>query len=231
MANVFPTSLNNYITGAGSPTLLSAGHAAEHNAIEAKIGIDSSAVVTSLDYKLKNAASIDPGHHHTNGSVDSLASSKVTGLPTFPAGTIVGTTDSQALTNKDLTGAGNTFPTSLVTLTGTQILTNKRRTRRLVTTTQSATPTINADNTDIAKITGLAQAITSFTTNLSGTPNDGDLLEIRVTDNGTARGLTFGASFQATTVALPTTTVINTELKMLFEWNSVASKWDCVATA
>jgi hypothetical protein len=30
---------------------------------------------------------------------------------TAPSGTIVGTSDSQALTNKDLTGAGNTFPT------------------------------------------------------------------------------------------------------------------------
>lgn len=120
---------------------------------------------------------------------------------------------------------------ALLSTTDTQTVTNKRRTRRVVTTTQSATPTINTDNGDIFKITGLAQAITSFTTNLSGTPVDGDLMEIRVTDNGTARALTFGASFEATTVALPTTTVISTELKILFEWNATASKWDCVATA
>ncbi len=42
-------------------------HAAEDTALEAledKVGIDDSAVVTSLDYLLKNAASINPGHLH-----------------------------------------------------------------------------------------------------------------------------------------------------------------------
>jgi len=34
-------------------------------AVETKVGVDSSAVVTTLDYKLANAASIDPGHEHT----------------------------------------------------------------------------------------------------------------------------------------------------------------------
>lgn len=40
-------------------------------------------------------------------------------------GAVVGTTDVQALTNKNLTAATNTFPTSLATLTGAQALTNK----------------------------------------------------------------------------------------------------------
>lgn len=131
-------------------------------------------------------------------------------------------------------GQTYTFPAASATVAGiasTQTLTNKRVTRRLVATTQSATPTINTDNTDISNITGLAQAITSFTTNLTGTPVDGDLLEIRITDNGTARALTFGTSFEATTVALPTTTVISTMLRILFEWNAAASKWDCLAVA
>lgn len=117
------------------------------------------------------------------------------------------------------------------TLTGTETLTNKRVTKRNVTTTQSATPTINTDNTDIATITALAQAITSFTTNLTGTPNEGDLLEIQITDNGTARALTFGTSFEASTVALPTTTVISTKLRILFQYNAVTSKWSCIAVA
>jgi hypothetical protein len=33
--------------------------------IEAKVGVNNSAVVTSLDYLLKNAASENPGHKHT----------------------------------------------------------------------------------------------------------------------------------------------------------------------
>jgi hypothetical protein len=121
-----------------------------------------------------------------------------------PAGTIVGNSD-------------------------TQTLTNKRITRRVVTVTQSATPAINTDNTDVVSITGLAQAITSFT--MSGTPVDGDLLIIRITDNGTARAITWGTSFEASTVALPTTTVISAMLMTGFAWNTVTSKWRCIAVA
>lgn len=40
-------------------------------------------------------------------------------------GAVVGTSDAQALTNKDLTGAGNVFPANLATLAGAQALTNK----------------------------------------------------------------------------------------------------------
>lgn len=127
-----------------------------------------------------------------------------------------------------------TFPGASATIAGlatTQTFTNKRITRRVVSTTQSATPTINTDNTDMSSITGLAQAITSMTTNLSGTPVQGDFLEVQITDNGTARAITWGTSFAASTVALPTTTVISTLLHVLFEWDNASSKWICVAVA
>lgn len=127
--------------------------------------------------------------------------------------------------------ADNTW-NSTVGATATQTLTNKRITRRVVTTTQSATPTINTDNTDIAAITGLAQAITSFTTNLSGTPVAGDSLIIEITDNGTARAITWGSSFEASgNIALPTTTVISVKLTVGFFWNVTTSKWRCSAVA
>lgn len=117
-------------------------------------------------------------------------------------------------------------------VSATQTLSNKRITKRVVTVTQSATPTINTDNTDIAYITGLAQAITSFTTNLSGTPVNGDLLWISITDDGTARAITWGASFEASgNVELPTTTVLGVRLDTLFIWNTVTSKWRCIAVA
>lgn len=125
---------------------------------------------------------------------------------TAPSGTIVGTSD-------------------------TQTLTNKRNTRRLTTTNApGATPTTNSDNVDVMNFTGLAAAITSMTTNLSGTPVDGDLLEFRFLDDGTARAITWGATFAATTVALPTTTVISTCLRVLFEWRAASSKWECLAS-
>lgn len=137
--------------------------------------------------------------------------------------------DNLASSNKTFTFPNATGTFSLIA--NTETLTNKRVTKRVVTVTQSATPTINTDNTDVASITGLAQAITSMTTNLSGTPVAGDLLMIQITDNGTARAITWGASFQSTTISLPTTTVISTMLRVLFQWNTVASKWDCLATA
>lgn len=127
-----------------------------------------------------------------------------------------------------VTTAG-TNSASVVTNAGTQTLTNKRRTRRLTTTNApGATPTTNTDNVDVMNFTGLATAITSMTTNLSGTPVDGDQIEFRFTDNGTARAITWGASFAATTIALPTTTVISTMLRVGFEWNGAL--WQCVAT-
>lgn len=42
------------------------------DALEIKVGKDSSSTVTTLDYLLKNASSVDPGHHHTASSLDSL---------------------------------------------------------------------------------------------------------------------------------------------------------------
>lgn len=116
------------------------------------------------------------------------------------------------------------------TISSTNTLTNKRITRRVVTVNApGATPTTNTDNCDIAAFTGLATAITSMTTNLSGTPVAGDYLMFQFTDNGTARAITWGASFTSTTVTLPTTTVISTLLRVGFQWNG--SVWQCIATA
>lgn len=132
-------------------------------------------------------------------------------------------------TNATLTNAWALYVAGGNSVLGT--VKNTRIAKRVVITTQSATPTINTDNTDISQITGLAQAITSMTTNLSGTPLVGDMLMIQITDNGTARGITWGASFAATTVALPTTTVISTMLRVLFQRNNANTIWDCIATA
>jgi hypothetical protein len=87
------------------------------------------------------------------------------------------------VTNTSGVNTGDQNLSGYATLTGTETLTNKRITKRAPAITQSATPTINTDVTDVAHITGLAQAITSFTTNLSGTPVEGDMLRIDITDN------------------------------------------------
>lgn len=115
-----------------------------------------------------------------------------------------------------------------IDLDNRDVLQKARIKKRTGTVVSSATPTINTDLVDFYSITALAAAITSFTTNLSGTPNEGDQLIIAITDDGTARALSFGASFEASAVALPTTTVISTRLDILFRWNSVTSKWRCI---
>lgn len=104
-------------------------------------------------------------------------------------------------------------------------LTNKRIIKRTGTTASSGTPTINTDNIDVYTITALAANITSFTTNLSGTPNLGEELVIYVKDNGTSRTLAFGASFEDGAVTLPTATTISTTLAMKFYRNIGNTAW------
>lgn len=115
-------------------------------------------------------------------------------------------------------------------ISSTNTLTNKRITKRVGTTTSSATPTINTDNVDYYSLTAQTVDITSFTTNLSGTPTDNQTLWISITGTA-ARAITWGSSFEASTVALPTTTVSTNRLDVGFVWNAATSKWRCVASA
>lgn len=172
------------------------------------LGADSVDAITEVASAVKSGsdATLITGTVGTSGDLSQWnADGDLVDGPTPPSGTIIGTTD-------------------------TQTLTNKRITRRVVTVTQSATPTTNTDNTDVAYITGLAQAITSMTTNLSGTPVNGDSLIISITDDGTGRAITWGASFESSgNITLPTTTVASTRLDVGFLWNTATSKWRCVA--
>lgn len=117
-----------------------------------------------------------------------------------------------------------------VTVSSVSTLTNKRITPRVGSTTSSATPTINTDSYDAYSITALAAAITSMTTNLSGTPTNFQKLQIRIKDDGTARAITWGASFQDGSVALPTTTVLGKVLNVGLIYDSVDAKWTCEAS-
>ena len=117
---------------------------------------------------------------------------------------------------------------SYVTLTGTQTLTNKRITKRVGTTADSATPTPDADSHDVYTVTALAQAATFGAP--TGTPTNAQPLVIRIKDNGTARALSFNAIYRAgTDIALPTTTVLSKTMYLGFIYNSADSVWDLVA--
>lgn len=85
MATSFPTSLDSYTRPTASDTMATTnvdGLTVVDNlydsveALEAKVGVNSSAVDTSLDYLVKNASSSNPGHRHTlsHGASDVTAS-------------------------------------------------------------------------------------------------------------------------------------------------------------
>jgi hypothetical protein len=102
---------------------------------------------------------------------------------------------------------------------------------RVLTIASAAAPAINTDLYDCVTITNQAVAITNFTTNLSGTPNNFDKLTIRILDNGTAQTIAWGANFVAMGVPLPATTVISKKLTIGLMYGSMTAKWGCVGVA
>ena len=128
-----------------------------------------------------------------------------------------------------------TFPNESMTVVGlsqTQTLTNKRITPRIGTIADAATITPTGDDSDQYNVTALAQAATIAAP--SGTPTNGQKLVIRIKDNGTARALTWTTSsgaYRAIGVTLPTTTVINKTVYIGCIYNVADTFWDVVAVA
>ena len=128
---------------------------------------------------------------------------------TAPSGTLVGTTD-------------------------TQTLTNKRVTPRMNSQSTTASPFAwNSDSFDTQAFTALANALTIDVD--AGTPTDGQRTIFRFEDNGTARALTWttGATkaFRAVGVTLPTTTVVGKVTYVGCIYNTFDSRWDVVAVS
>lgn len=94
-----------------------------------------------------------------------------------------------------------------------------------------ATPTVNWTLYNDITYTGIAAAITSMTTGLTaGTPTHSQKLLLAFKDNGTARAIAWGASYQSSGVAtLPTTTVVNKMHLVGLRYDSTVSKWVCIS--
>lgn len=101
--------------------------------------------------------------------------------------------------------------------------------KRVVTLTDAATVTLNADTTDMGVLATLSQA-TNFA-NPTGTPTDGQDMSVRVKSTST-RALTWGAQFRGGTLPLPTATTGSSKTDYLgFRWNAADSKWDHIASS
>lgn len=148
-----------------------------------------------------------------NGFAGSVATATTT-----PAITI-STTITGILKGNGTAISAATAGTDYTTPSSTETQTNKRITKRTGTTTSSATPTINPNNVDLYTITALAVDITSMTTNLTTSGlNAGDELKIAITGTAT-RAITWGASFTASSIAIPTSTSSTSTLYTEWIWN------------
>ena len=125
------------------------------------------------------------------------------------SGAIVGTSDTQTLTNKTLTATTNVV-------------------EEITTTASSATPAPTGGSLrNLFTVTALEEGATFAAP--SGTPANGNRLVIRIKDNGTARSLAWNAIYRAMEFALPDTTVVDKTMYLGFIYNSADSKWDMVA--
>jgi hypothetical protein len=100
---------------------------------------------------------------------------------------------------------------------------------RVFSEASNSAPAPNCASYDIHKETALSVAPTIGAP--SGTPSDGQVFQFILTDNGTARALSWNSVYAATSVALPTTTVASTPLRVTFQYSTDNSKWNCIGVA
>jgi hypothetical protein len=180
--------------------------------VDAEIAIDDTLLLTLSDGSQIKTTKPVVGERGSNGSNGVRGDKGDAGI-----GIAIGGTTGQVLTKVSSTNYDTTWTTP-------------GRPRVLASTANSATPTLNTDDYDMMVITGQSVAITSFTTNLTGTPVNGQKLWISITGTG-AIAITWGASFESSTVTLPSTTVTTNRLDIGFIYNVANSDWRCVAVA
>lgn len=155
-----------------------------------------------------------------------LVAADVPTLNQNTTGTAANVTGTVAITNGG-TGATTLAGASIATYAGAETLTNKRINPRVSTTTSTATLTPDISSFDQYNLTAQAAALTVAAP--TGTPVDGNKIMFRFLDNGTARAITWNATYTAIGVTLPTTTVISKMLYVGCIYNAANTRWDVIA--
>ena len=219
--------LNGSYTGITGTGALAAGSlAAGFTAVSAPLGGTGQTTYTIGDLlyadtttSLAKLADVAVGNALISGGVGTAPAWGKIGLTTHVDGTLpIGNGGTGATT---LAGA------SIATYTGAETLTNKRINPRVSTAASTATLTPDISAFDQYNLTAQAEALTVAAP--TGTPQDGNKLIIRILDNGTARAITWNATYTAIGVTLP---IITTVSKMLYVgciYNSTNTRWDVIA--
>jgi hypothetical protein len=127
-------------------------------------------------------------------------------------GAVVGTTNTQVLTNKDLTSATNTLSTSVVTLTGSQTLTNKTLTSPTITGTGAIAGTFTGNLT--GNVTGNVTGSSGSTTGNAATATAlATGRTFQLTGDVEASGVTFdGTGNVSLTTVIGTGAIVNADI-------------------
>lgn len=161
----------------------------------------------------------------TNGSIKEIGAGDT--VPISNGGT--GATTATAALNALLPSqTGNNTKVLGTDGTNTSWVEKGQLTPRVQSVTSAATVTPNANSDDLVDITAQAVALTLAAP--SGTPVNGQVIEIRIKDNGVVRAITWNAIYRAFGLALPTSTTAGKTIYASCVYNSAAVKWDTFIT-